>query len=845
MPEIIKVTSKGLCMKIFKLLIIVCAFTANMAFADAVKITVNEESAIIQNNAVLINVNLSSGHYSGTDLSDHTVMFRDAVFLLDAGITRQWEKPNTAYVAENIGKVRDDLGNGNILRVWHKPDPSSYDPQYFLDITLYEDQSYTVLGWGAKNPFGYDVRICKAELLFGGKIFENQIPIQEKVLRGGAGAEQNFVKNTWKIDAHNSAMLTYIDQKCNDRRTIVTGGLQYAEFMRHVAFQQGIRTYQHKGSYEFENPEYIFKGDEKQMTLTVRDPQGKRIPPGKTWKSKDTFYLDFTTRDPFLSLEQYGNAMAAVNNANPNKYDFPTLCGWAVGALGEGTKLNHSPGLVEQMDLAFKSGVLDYTPVAIRLEPDYYCYGNNGNTQQGWWDDEHWAAYGSLKPPYETFNKFSKAVKERGGIMFTYFQASLPSNDFAMTHPDWMLNNDISRLHLDHAHHRPPIRYDYSDPGFQKYLLTMWKRLRNDGIEGIKFDYPETAWATYGGFEDKSYTTVSAYRKLYQLCRKGLGESAYIHERIIGNPTHEKIPRTDVCAGIVDLQRVWSDASHYEPEMASRMGLRWYKQGKVFRYYPDSKSLIQKGKNKIPLSVVERRTILTMVGLLSGRLELASSFGRMAPEIIHDLTRIFPVLPNGKAFRPVDMLLNKQHPETYVYDVTDDWKQIILVNNDVEKKLLLEVPASGDQSATGSIGFKTDKEYEVFDFWNQQYAGSIKGSDKLVVELKPSEARVYSVREKKNYPRIIGTDRHIMCGMFEIKNEKWSTRKKCLSFTGDFVIGEQTKVTISVPGTWQADEIRIKGAHAELIDDAGIITVLIDPEGAGNSDVDVSLYFAD
>jgi len=365
------------------------------------------------------------------------------------------------------------------------------------------------------------------------------------------------------------------------------------------------------------------------MELACWDPQGKLVAPGKTYMSPDTSYVNASTKDPFEALEAYGEALRLANNAHPKRYNFPTLCGWMVSTkhLGEGKPVNNSPGLVEQTRIAKERGFMKYTPLAVRLEPDSYCHSNYGDTQQGWWDDEHWGMYppgsptgpdpdnASLQKPYETFSKFCKAVAALGGIPFTYFQSSMPSNDFAAAHPEWMLKEDLSRLHVNHAHHRPHVRYDYTHPGFQEHCLGVWRRLRKAGLKGVKFDYPETAWAWHGGFRDRSFTTTSAYCELFRLCREGLGEEAYIHERNLGAKTHENAPRLDATAGIVDLQRVWGDASHFEPEMASRIGLRWYKSRRVFLYYPDGKSFYRDGK---PLPDYQRRAFLTLIAFLSG-----------------------------------------------------------------------------------------------------------------------------------------------------------------------------------------------------------------------------------
>ena len=760
--------------------------TSPSLFAQSVSIT--PQKATIANDHLAIEFNLTDGTYSGIDKSDNTHVFKDAWYRIGEG---GWKEPKYQYKAERLGKVEDKLGTGEKLRVWYLPQ-KSYDPSRFLDITVYQSNPFFVIGWGVKNNKEYTIRLRTAEVLLNGILFKKQKCGEPRVLRGGAGAEPNFVEATWEINAHNSAMLTYNDLLAeNKRRTIVAGGLDYAEFMRTVEFHKKAkgRRIIWQETQPVLSPAY--------MTLSIHDQQGKRVKPGEVWTSKDSFFVDITTADPFRSLERFGKSLAAANNANPNAYDFPTLCGWmaAQKGYGDGTPTNTSAALVEQMKIAKAAGITNYTPVAVRLEPDYYCYINDGDTQQGWWDDAHWSKYGSLTKPYETFSKFTTEVEKMRGKVFTYFQGSMPSNDFALAHPDWMLNDDISLLYEDHRHARPYVRFDYTNPDFQKYTLNMWKRLSKDGVRGIKFDYPETGWNRDGGFDDKSYTTVSAYRKIFELCREGMGKDAYIHERIMGFELHG-VPRTDCNAGVVDLQRVWPDASHFEPEMSSRIGLRWYKQGTVFRYYPDGKSFHQKG---VELDRTHRRSFLTLIGLLSGRIELGTSFGKLTKDMIYDLTRLYPTLPNGKSFRPVDFLLNKQHPEVYVYDVNSDWKQVILVNNDMKKPQRISAPISGDQASLGSLGFDPTGKYLIYDFWNENPIGIVSGNGSISQKVDQGEALVYSVKKLKAQPQIIGTNRHVMCGMFEIKNEQWDKANSSLKFNADLVAGETMKIVIHLP----------------------------------------------
>ncbi len=776
------------------------------------------ERALLRNRLYEVTLNRETGRWSVKDRRAGVWAFRDAQFRVDKFPGPAWREAASEITWEKR-TCQTRFGRGMELVINYTP-TEGYDPVRILRVRLYNTQSFVELGWGVRNRFPRPIRINTVDAIYGGELFIGQTVGQPRVLRSGAGAEPNVVEKGWQIAADNGAMLTYRDGET--RRTMVAGGLAYEEFIRTVEFRDGERG----TGKRIRNPGF------RNLNLSFTDPQGRLVAPGDTYVSQDTAYLDAVTADPFEALEGYGRALRVANHANPNVVDFPTLCGWMVSTthLGEGKPINHSAGLVEQVRLARERGLMKYTPLAVRLEPDTYGYGNYGDTSQGWWDDEHWQAYGpgdghtpgsapgSLRKPYETFAKFCKAVADLGGIPFTYFQSSMPSNDFAVAHPDWMLNADISRLHHTHPHHRPWVRYDFSHPGFRAHGLKVWKRLRTAGLKGVKFDYPESAWAAGGGFSDSRYTTTAAYRELFRLCREGLGPDAFIHERNLGGATHEHAPRLDATAGIVDIQRVWGDASHFEPEMASRMGLRWYKARSVFLYYPDGKSFYLNGK---PLAAHKRRAFLTIMGFLSGRLELGTSIGSMTDEMFHDLTRLFPVLRGTQSPRPVDMLTGGAHPSVYVYRVSGDWSQAMLLNNGRAARTI-GAPLAGDQSATGSLGLDPASRYHAFEFWSRQYLGVLEGTGFLSMKLRGGEAAMVSLRRVDPHPQVVSTNRHFMQGLMECHGIRWSRQIQTLSGHVDVIGGEDFMLTVCgngwIPVACKGAAIRSREEKDDLVD---------------------------
>ena len=737
-----------------------------------------DQMVTLGNGLVMLRFDLKQKSFSLTDERNGELVFDQAWMLAN-----KWALKKRAdwTVTTSDEAVNDKVGKGR--RLVFEISQTSKDltqPVYLFSYTLHEGQGVVEMGFGLRNPRDYALRLMAAEPLNGARWFAGKQPQQAQTLNGSAGSETARVTAGAGRKSHNSLMLTALIE--GRRRTVVWGGLCYGEFARVAESSK-----------------------DAVLTLGAEDPLGRLVDPGQSWWAADTSYLDVTTADPFLALEQYGRALRVANNARPNVYDFPTLCGWSVGMMSKLPNINNSKLLVGELEAAQKCGLTKYTKVGIRLEPDTYCWMSNGNTQQGWWDDAHWAKYGHLVPPYETFAKWCAAIRERDGIPYTYFQMGMPSDDYARAFPGHMLFNDISRLALLHNHHQPLVSFDYTDPDFQKHVSDVWQRLRRDGIRGVKFDYPETAWRPEGGFENRYATTAFAYREAFRLAREGLGPEAFLDERNLGESGR---PCLDVTAGLVDTQRNWTDSNKYQPQMVSISGLRWYKNRTVFNYFPDTKTVHD-------VDPKMRQSMLTMMFLTSGRLDLATSFTLFTPAITRDFSRIYPAYREPFTARPLDAFTRVySDPQIYDLELTPDWHQVALFNSST-KPGTVNLPLSGDRVTTGAVGLDPAATYYVYDFWRDELVGKVPGTATVKRELGPSLCAMLSVRKAQGNPQVLSTSRHILQGWVDLADVKWDAASKTLSGVAKVIGGEPFKIVLAGNGL-TAKKPSAQGGEARL-----------------------------
>ena len=250
---------------------------------------------------------------------------------------------------------------------------------------------------------------------------------------------------------------------------------------------------------------------------------------------------------------------------------------------------------------------------------------------------------------------------------------------------------------------------------------------------------------------------------------------------------------SDITLGLVASQRTENDTDRVSPQVITRCGLRWYKNRVVVNYDTDSKNIYRLRNNRDAV-----RSLLTMSYVTTGRLLLANSFAQLSPQIVHDLTRIYPFHRTPQTHRPVDAF-TQTYPRVYDFEVSPAWHQLIFFNPDDEDSMSIDVDLAGS-TAEGTLGLSPDEDYYVYDFWNDNFVGRISGDRKLSQQLRPGEVRMMSIHQVSAYPQFISTNRHIMQGYLDMTDTAWLAEQKRLTGVSKVVAADPYVVTIATNG---------------------------------------------
>ena len=190
--------------------------------------------------------------------------------------------------------------------------------------------------------------------------------------------------------------------------------------------------------------------------------------------------------------------------------------------------------------------------------------------------------------------------------------------------------------------------------------------------------------------------------------------------------------------------------------------------------------------------------MLTMVYLTSGRLDLATSFTLFTPEIVHDLSRLYPAYREPFTARPLDAFTGVGDPQVYDLELTPDWHQVALFNTG-GSNATVAVALSGDRT-TGAIGLDPAASYYVYDFWSDQLVGKLPGTAKIERPLAPLNCAMLSVRKAQPNPQVLSTNRHLLQGWVELSDVHWDAAGRRLTGKANVIGGEPLKIVLANNG---------------------------------------------
>ena len=239
---------------------------------------------------------------------------------------------------------------------------------------------------------------------------------------------------------------------------------------------------------------------------------------------------------------------------------------------------------------------------------------------------------------------------------------------------------------------------------------------------------------------------------------------------------------------------------------------------------------------------------MTMCYVVSARFLMARGFYQLSDEQLYIMSRTFPYHALPKSSRPVDAFTNGfTVPRIFDYEVNPDWHQLTLYNPNLDSTnydadiMAVELGASLNE---GGLGLDPDKEYFLYDFWNDKFIGRYYGSDLLIQELRLGETRMISIHSVEKHPQFISTNRHIMQGLVDMTGlPAWNENKKVLSGKSKVIGGEEYKVVIALNGykpvKCSASNARAKIELADKEKDLAVLSIL----SSKNSEVEWNISF--
>lgn len=322
-----------------------------------------------------------------------------------------------------------------------------------------------------------------------------------------------------------------------------------------------------------------------------------------------------------------------------------------------------------------------------------------------------------------------------------------------------------------------PIYKGLKEMGWEYYKLDGMRHLRYEGYNAYN-DY----------FVENDIDPIKAYRNLAQAIRDEIGENNFMLACWGIRPE---------LIGIIDACRIGGDGFGYA-------GLSQYNSFNNVVWRNDPDHIVLSEEEAYPSCMVTSMT--GSLFMLTDKpevytTEVVDAAKRSVPVMFTQPGQIYDVDPSRSSnIYRVDSEIKGTGPR--VFDAgqngNKDYLYLLEINKIFENWMLLGRIGGVQQTISfRELGLDNEKEYFVFEFWTKKLIGSFVKAFETGKMNSKYNAQLFCIRERKEHPQIIATNRHITCGAYDLIDLKWENL--ILSGKSKIVNGEEYKLYIAEP----------------------------------------------
>lgn len=315
------------------------------------------------------------------------------------------------------------------------------------------------------------------------------------------------------------------------------------------------------------------------------------------------------------------------------------------------------------------------------------------------------------------------------------------------------------------------------------YLEGLGRKIREMGFDGTKEDFNFLSCAR-GIRSDTSVTGLEAMIHGLEALHRGLGEDADIYG--VATPYISAVGLYDNMRNSMDAARDYNGAENEPSVKQSRRAWAMHEYMKAL-YQNDLDSVMLR-RNRSNLTIEEIYAIMVEVCMHNTDTGIGDDLDKLDKPAMERYSFILPPskLPGSSKYLAYD---EDNLPTRQVMGIKrpwDTWTIAAVYNTKDETDI---IPFNLED-----FGLDPEKNYHIFDQLNQEYLGSANRAHQL---LTPAHGvRALAIREAKEYPQIIGSGMHLLCGAVEITSvEQSENGSLSLSLRG----GKEGTLTVFIP----------------------------------------------